>query len=169
MNEICIYGKLSITDNKLHCCHRDGWDGIQSLNPTTSQKPPSVASELSPARMSVPRTLQARDLSELLPEAQCKAGWQDSGLATWVTKDLKHLQKITKVFNLKKMLCLDPAARSVKTCCCFFRHRMQAYLKGMHHQFSSKNDVLLQGTDSKPQQSQSCSPVTARTLWFEWR
>lgn len=52
--QIC---KLSITDNKLHSCHRDGWDRIQSLNPTTSQNPPSVASELSPARMSVPRTL----------------------------------------------------------------------------------------------------------------
>lgn len=50
-------GKLSIADNKLNCCHRDGWDRIQSLNPTTSQNPPSVASELSPARMSVPRTL----------------------------------------------------------------------------------------------------------------
>lgn len=55
--QICICGKLSITDNKLHSCHRDGWDRIQSLNPTTSQNPPSVASELSPARMSVPRTL----------------------------------------------------------------------------------------------------------------
>ena len=57
MYKICIFVKLSITDNKLHSCHRDGWDRIQSLNPTTSHNPPSVASEPSPARMSVPRTL----------------------------------------------------------------------------------------------------------------
>lgn len=54
---MCTGSKPSIADNKLCCCHRDGCDRIQSLNPTTSQSPPSVASEPSPARMSVPRTL----------------------------------------------------------------------------------------------------------------